>query len=366
MNGLANWNLQANQTIASLVMTGGNNIINTTGITSGLTVNGAAFINNITTYGAQTYNGRVTLQGGDVVGGSSPGTGPYMRGGTLNPVLLSSNGGDITFNDTINAGTQSALYKRSLTVIAHAGAITFNQSIGTRGTLAGIADGNIYELTVKAKNIHINADIITNEIQSYMGHVWVGDNGTNGRFRTLLSEDPSVIFGDFLSSDGVLYSGGIDDAVLNTHTLNVLAVSNWSGASDPVITFSNPIGAARSLYSITAVTGIQDISTGKTFSDIPTNAAQFAGTINIMANVTTASTQTYTSNNFALGGSSSITNNNISFTTNHADITFNIGVSSSAFALRNGTTTVTFALSGSNVNSAAVNAMNSSGVHPAG
>jgi autotransporter-associated beta strand protein len=367
MTGSAIWDLQVNQTLATLMMASANSIANTAGAPSSLTVNGAAYVSDITTYGSQTYNGRVTLSGGDVVGGSAPGTGPYMRGGTLTPVTLSSNGGNITFNNTIDAGSNSAYYKRSLTIMAGAGSIIFNQDIGTRGTLAGIADGNIYEFTVMAKNIYINADIVTNEIQSYMGHVWIGDNGANGRSRTLLSEDPSVVFGDYVvAPGGTVYPGGIDDTTLNTHTLNVLAVSNWSGATDPVITFANPIGATQALYSIAVVTGIQDITAGKTFSDVPTSASQFAGTINIMANVTTASTQNYTANNFTLGGSNSITNNNIVFTTNHADITFNIGVAGSAFALNNGTTTVTFALGGSNVNAAAVTAMNGAGIHPQG
>ncbi|QWD79425.1 autotransporter-associated beta strand repeat-containing protein [Polynucleobacter sp. MWH-Spelu-300-X4] len=366
MAGSAVWDLRSIQTISSLVMTSGNSIVNTTGVPSGLTVIGTADINDIATYGSQTYNGTVTLRGGNVIGGNAPGTGPYMSGGTLNPVSLISNGGNITFNGTINAGLQSALYKRSLTIEAGAGSIVFNQTIGTRGTLAGIADGNIYEFTVKAQNIYINADIITNEIQSYLGHVWIGDNGSNGLFRTLLSEDPSVTFGNYEMTGGTVYAGGIDDATLNTHTLSVLAVSNWSGATDPVITFGNPIGATKALYSITAVTGIQDIASGKSFSDTPVNASQYAGTINIMANVTTASAQTYTSNNFTLGGSSSIANNNIVFTTNHADITFNIGLAPPAFALNNGTTSVTFTLGGSNVNTAAVTAMNAVGIRPQG
>ena len=54
------------------------------------------------------------------------------------------------------------------------------------------------------------------------------------------------------------------------------------------------------------------------------------------------------------------------FTTNHADITFNIGLTPPAFALNTGTTTVTFTLGGSNVNTAAVTAMNAVGIRPQG
>jgi hypothetical protein len=85
-----------------------------------------------------------------------------------------------------------------------------------------------------------------------------------------------------------------------------------------------------------------------------------------MANVSTASTQIYTANNFTLGGSSSVTNNNIVFTTNHADITFNIGLAPPAFTFNSGTSIVTFTLGGSNINAAAVSAMNGAGIHPQG
>ena len=71
-----------------------------------------------------------------------------------------------------------------------------HQVIGLDNYYTGqtITEANLNEISIKANNININADITTNYSQIYDGHVLIGDNGSNGPVRTLSSIDPSITF----------------------------------------------------------------------------------------------------------------------------------------------------------------------------
>jgi hypothetical protein len=53
---------------------------------------------------------------------------------------------------------------------------------------------NVKSLSIDANEIYIRADIITSGNQIYIGHVNIGDNGTNGVIRKLISIDPEIKF----------------------------------------------------------------------------------------------------------------------------------------------------------------------------
>jgi hypothetical protein len=53
---------------------------------------------------------------------------------------------------------------------------------------------NLKSLTVTGDEIFIKADITTDYNQTYTGHVRIGNNGTNGTTRSLISLDPTISF----------------------------------------------------------------------------------------------------------------------------------------------------------------------------
>ncbi|CAM8292521.1 Autotransporter-associated beta strand repeat [Candidatus Methylopumilus universalis] len=56
------------------------------------------------------------------------------------------------------------------------------------------SSNNLKNLTVSGNEIFIKADITTEYNQSYTGHTQIGDNGTNGLTRSLISLDPTISF----------------------------------------------------------------------------------------------------------------------------------------------------------------------------
>ncbi|MBT8562848.1 filamentous hemagglutinin N-terminal domain-containing protein [Polynucleobacter paneuropaeus] len=272
-----------------------------------LTVNGAVILaSDITSSGNQTYNGAVTI--------NNP----------ANTTTLSSSAGNITFGSTLNASATN----QSLVLSAAAGQVTFNGQVGvatqtyntgtqsysptTYASYQSQSSNNLSNLTVSANTINLNADISTRLTQIYNGSLLVGDNGSNGPTRVLLSEDPAITF-----------NGTINDTVAGTHNLFVKAVTIANEA--PSIIFNDVVGGIAALKSLTASTGAQDAATGALYSAIDTTPANLVGTVTIKENVSTTGDQTYTAKGFTLGNGTA--NQTLSLTTQTGNIAFNAGSS---------------------------------------
>ncbi|MDH6249860.1 autotransporter-associated beta strand protein, partial [Polynucleobacter sphagniphilus] len=275
-----------------------------------LTVNGVIILgSDINTVGNQTYNGSVILGSGNTVGG------------TISPMLLNSSAGNIAFNGTLLAGASSYANQQSLSIAAPNGEVTFGDTVGASiinsgGQYIGYSSAyfnspNIYNLNVAANTILIKGNITTFGTQDYTGHVLIGDNGSNGMTRILLSEDPSVIF-----------HGAIDDTVVNTHNLIVEAIATASSQL-PVIAFDAPVGVSEALASLTVKTGLQNTGAGAVIADTSIDPANFSGNITIASSVSTGGNQSYTANTIGLGNN--LANDTQILSTNGGVITFNLG-----------------------------------------
>ncbi len=283
------------------------------GVTSGirlsnLNVDGVVRLtSDITTLGAQNYAGAVLIAGGNA----------------SNPVTLTTTNANITFGATVNAEGAN----RSLTLNAGSGQVSFNGKVGNIAYTYGdyLANGkgaNIAVLDVAAGKIFINADIQTVDAQIYRGPVVIGDNGSNGRIRSLLSVDPSITF-----------MGTVDDVLANTHTLSVTAVS--FNATKPVISFGSAVGSIAPLFAIDVVVGLQDFALLSKIGAINANPANYFGDIIISGDVSTLSDQTYTANRIALGGNQGT--GILNFTSSQGRITFNTrGTAPGGFVVQDG------------------------------
>jgi YDG domain len=307
---------------SSILIAGSNSAFGTGAITSSggllktlsnivlpsLTVNGSVTVaSDIASAGNQTYNGAVTINN------------------AANITTLSSSTGNITFGSTLNAGATN----QSLVLSAAAGQVTFNGQVGVATqtyntgtqsysptTYSGYqsqSSNNLANLTVSANTINLNADISTRLTQIYNGSLLVGDNGSNGPTRVLLSEDPAITF-----------NGTINDTVAGTHNLFVKAVTLAN--ETPSISFNDVVGGVAALKSLTASTGAQDAANGALYSAIDTTPANLVGRVTIKENVSTTGDQTYTANGFTLGNGTA--NQALSLTTETGNIAFNAGSSS--------------------------------------
>jgi hypothetical protein len=273
-----------------------------------LNVNGNLVLHSgIYTTGSQTYNGNLELA---------------ANGNTR----LDATNSNITFNGTISGGINSKGTQRSLLINAGRGTVVFNDRVGSdRGLYANFNnnDVNLYTLRVTAGRIEIKADILTFENQIYNGPVFIGDNGTNGTTRTLISVDPSIVF-----------NGTIDDInpTTPTHTLEAKAIAiNYSVT--PVLEFAGDIGSTQPLASLVAVTGTQLTTVGTQVGDISANPVSFNGTITIGGSVTTAGDQSYTANQITLGSVSS--QQQVFKTLDNGNLDFNVGMQPNALQINN-------------------------------
>ncbi|MBU3578102.1 S-layer family protein, partial [Polynucleobacter sp. UK-Kesae-W10] len=302
-----------------------------------LTTNGAIRLaTSVDSLNNQTYNGSVTLVGGNLMS-------------------LQSGSGNIVFNGGLLANNQ-----QSLVISAPNGSVSFNNTVGTpnidaQGNHIAYSNAyfqaqNIFALNVSSNNIYIRGNITTFGPQNYNGHVYIGDNGTNGRTRILLSEDPSIVF-----------QKAVDDELANTHNLVVQAISTVAVAANdpayPFITFAGAVGGLNPLASLTFTTGVQK-QTNALLTDISPDPTTRAGYINVMSTVNTAGNQTYTTNVMNLGDPA-LPNAPQSFTTNGGVIAFNLGAPASGGGISSSSNApVTF-----NLNGGSLLGLNSSGIN---
>lgn len=331
---------------SNLTFTGAGNISIADAIATGsgtLTKSGAG---TLTLSGANNYTGNTTMSGGKILLGHASGVGTSavtVSSGTLdlngyslsNALNLSGTGissvgalynsstsaviisgaitlggttsisslGNITFNNSIR-GVNGQNY--SLTMTATGKTITLNGLIGEDPTTYKVSSGaNPYALNITAGLIQINNDITTNQNQTYTGAVEIGDNGSNGTTRTLLSLNPNITFNDT-----------VDDLVRNTHTLYVKAVRQLGGAGTPEINFLGNVGNTKPLYAVSAV-AMYDPTPSIAYGNIPgtyDTSANYTGTITIGGKFNTELDQNFVGKEFNFGTNQPFSNNgNVNF-----------------------------------------------------
>ncbi|WP_202816813.1 MBG domain-containing protein, partial [Polynucleobacter sp. MWH-Adler-W8] len=304
-------------------------------VLNSLTVSGPVTLtSDIATSGTQTYGGVVTLGSG------------YAVSGALKPMLLNSSNGNIVFNGALVAGASSLTNKQSLNISAPRGQIIFGDRVGANivdasGQLstynaAYLTSPNIFNLDVAANSILIKGNITTFGNQTYIGHVLIGDNGSNGLTRILLSEDPSITF-----------KGQVDDAQANTHNLVVAAIA-IDPTQDQAVTFNGAVGSVAPLASLTVRTGVQNQEANALIAAISTNPNNYSGVVNILSDVTTSGNQNYTANTIGLG-SSALGSTPQAFTTNGGVISFNVGTTGNNL-ISNGSVPINVTLGGGSIN----------------
>ena len=242
----------------SLLSNGGNLSV-TNGITlNQLTVNGAVnLLSTVNTTYDQTYNGALTFM--------SSGT-PYSVNGAAVANFYSASG-NVNFMGAVSAGVGSKRAERNLVVSAKNGTVLFNNQVGQNVVASRLSnietinfadynqsDISPYSVDVEAKTIKLFADVTSIETQQYRGAMLVGDNGSNGNVRLLLSMDPLISI-----------TGSIDDVNEGQHTLMLRAIT--LNDAPPTINVNADIGQYKVLNNIDAATGRQNQDPGKKVAD---------------------------------------------------------------------------------------------------
>jgi hypothetical protein len=310
-------------------------------LANNLIVNGDInLLTDVRTVGNQTYNGRVIVANGtstmiDIL--SVDNNKNIIISGTESAKVLSlnSSNGTIIFNGLVRAASNSSNDNFSLAVNAKNG-VVINQSIGggvaeipTRGSYSdnrfGPNGSYLYDLKIntatgyEATNIAINADVITAGSQTYGSPVVVGDNGTNGFVRSLISLDPAITF-----------KSTIDDSVVGVHTLIAKAIANDRNGPAPLVDYQNKVGSSKALNELQTITGIRaadDNTVGQ--ANIDRTETNRLGTVFIRDDVSTVGNQTYLSDS-AVVGRSGATDQVIRFTSNGGDVVFDLGSNTSS------------------------------------
>ncbi|WP_067495025.1 autotransporter-associated beta strand repeat-containing protein, partial [Ferrovum sp. PN-J185] len=297
----------------NLIINSGSSTVNLNGTVgstaaplTSLTINGSntAYIqNNITTSQNVNFNENVGLLGGDV------------SGGTITPIVITSQNGNISLVGTLTSGASSKTQERSITVTANNGSVTFNGQVGSPlstlySNYSNVVAISPYQLVVSAATININADITTLNAQTYNGSVVIGDNGTNGIIRTIISVDPQVYF-----------NGTVNDTTAGAHVLDVAATTN-SSVVIPMIAFMGNVGNNAALQSLTVGTGWQDTQATADIGQILSGKSNYNGQVIIAGNVTTQGSQSYTTGQIQLGNNGTGQNQQLTITGN-GNITMN-------------------------------------------
>ena len=272
-----------------------------------LTINGAITLaSDIRTSGAQLYNGAVTFAAGQAVGG------------VITPMQITTNNSDITFNSTLVGSVNSLAQLQSLTINAGTGQVTFGDYVGAVNSTLGAflsrtSDLSPYQLVVNGNTIIVKGEITTFGTQTYNGNLLIGDNGSNGLTRTLLSEDPSITI-----------NGTVNDLVSGKHNL-VLRAITLDGSQIPAVALNSSVGLTSPLATLIVATGRQDLSLTSDFSAIGLDPLTFIGQISITGSISTMGDQSYTANSMLLGAG--IPDATLVFTTTgNGVIAFNLGV----------------------------------------
>jgi len=213
-------------TAASLIMDVNSSITNTSG-SAKLNVTGTASIAGSITTGRGYFDVANSLTVKNVTTGVdevvSTEWGQYYAGAVTltGTASLTSNDYNIGFNSTIqgnydltvNAGLGYVMFKNRVgadpLLETNTTVLSLNTSngndyvaFGNRKYSAGTSfatsslrtSTNLKSITVTGDEIFIKADITTDYNQTYTGHVRIGNNGSNGTIRSLISLDPTISF----------------------------------------------------------------------------------------------------------------------------------------------------------------------------
>jgi autotransporter-associated beta strand protein len=325
-NGVLVINESSNYTLSNNISGAGSVTQSGTGL---LTMSG----NNTFTGGINITNKSIILGSANALGAgsvtSSGGTLGVSSGVTLprltvnGPVTLSSDittSGSQIYNGTVSLG-------RTLTLDAGVNNVTFNDSVGHVGIsyanyVAQHGSNNVYNLTVLADTVNINADITTYGTQTYgrdnaLTKVVIGGVGSPcllggvGNCRILISEDPAITVW-----------GTVNDSVVNTHDLVLKSVA-YSTNENPTVDLKGNVGDLKSLKSLTVSTGMQESAGSPQFADI--SQSQYRGNITLLGDVTTLNNQEYTANQITVGANSLA--EEYTFTSTEGRVIFNTGAS---------------------------------------
>jgi len=248
---------------------------------AGLNVTGPVTLaSDVVSTGDQTYGAPVTLS----------------VGGFQNPLTIQSVAGNVTLNGTVSAGTNAKQAQRSLSLMA-GGRVTIGDQIGLPvrqllfGQYQGTTDTSPYALSVQASEIYLLADVTTFEQQRYIGSVFIGDNGSNGFMRTLISLDPRVSF-----------LGTVDAVIEGLHGLDVRAYSLAASLNEvPIVEFEGAVGRQRALASLFVDVGLQNPSPLALVATPAPNVPLTTGVVTLADDVTTTGSQFYRGNTVDLG-----------------------------------------------------------------
>ena len=288
----------------NLLSAGSTSFANDVTVAGNLSVNGAStFAGFVNTVHDQTYNGALTF--------TSSGT-PYSEDSVTHNVTqaaanFKSTLGNISFMGTVSAGLGSKLARRNLVVSASNGSVLFNDQVGQNVitgqtntalrtiSFSGYNTSNISPnvVDVQAKSIKLFGDITSFDKQQYRGAVSIGDNGSNGYMRLLLSMDPSISF-----------TGTIDDVTAGQHTLILRALTLNSAV--PTITLGD-VGLTKALASLDVLTGSQNQNSFVT--DISPDRSTYVGSITLTGNITTTNNQMFVGDTVTLANGTTLRSN---------------------------------------------------------
>lgn len=280
---------------SSHIASSGGNLYVTNGTTlNSLAIDGSVNVMSIiNTLGDQQYNGSLTFLSSGI---------PSSMQSSMAPNFYASTG-NISFMSTVSAGIDSKSSQRSLVVSAPNGAVLLNDQVGqdvvsnraTKIQTINFSNYNQssvspYAVDVSAQTIKLFGDVTSFSGQQYNGSVLIGDNGSNGNTRLLLSMDPSISF-----------SGSINDTVSGQHTLMLRALSLGSGQV-PEISLGS-VGLSVPLSGLDVLVGEQNQSS--VVADITTNRYDYVGTVSLTGSVSTTNDQLYVANSIPLTSSAS-------------------------------------------------------------
>jgi hypothetical protein len=316
-------------------------------LANNLTVNGDVnLLTSITSTRNQTYNGKMIVADGvstliDILSVDANKNIVVTGQESAKVLSLVSTNGSITFNDLVQAASNTATDKLSLAVDAVNG-VTVNRGVGgsvngieSRGSYSynrfGPSGAYLYDLKINNRanyelsQINLNADVITAGSQTYGGPVVVGDNGTNGLTRYLISLDPAVTF-----------KSTIDDSTAGIHTLVAKAIANDASSPKPLVDYQNKIGSTKALAELVTEVGIRAANDSLGQANVNTSETNRVGTVFIRDDVTTVGNQTYLADS-AVVGRSGATDQVIRFTVSGGEVTFDLGTNagSGVFAASN-------------------------------
>jgi hypothetical protein len=153
---------------------------------------------------------------------------------------------------------------------------------------------SLYSLTVYAETTVILADIVTFETQNYFSNILVGDNGTNGMTRTLVSEDPMIQIKPLNNIDPNAKAKIDDiDPAGGQHSLVLKAIALTRNQT-PVIDLEIVSGSIAKLNRFETFTGQQSVDNAAIVTAIALNNEDKLGGILINGSIDTVGGQYHT------------------------------------------------------------------------